>query len=613
MKPTRWNVVVVLLVLGAMATHTRASPRAEPPGSPEEECARLVTDLGIELRPGERDASAAIIEPCDTCRYVDLREQAVHLRTSEGIGPASSLDKGDFDGDGVEDLVFGDPNARRAYVFYGPLVAPRNLADADAVLVGGPRDCRLGLSVASAGDTNGDGLGDILVGAPSATADGIDDGGRAFLFQGPVRGTRSVESADAIFLGQGHFERLGESVAGAGDLNGDGLADIILGATGSSTLAKYAGGAYVFLAPFSGRHPVSGAAAHLQGESPRERAGHSVAGAGDVNGDGLDDIIVGSWQRGAGGATSGAAFLFYSPVSSKPLSQADVRILGTERGERFGQAVRGVGDLDGDGRGEIAVSSRRTRGGHVHLFKGPLPAGEHPWSALGFLEVQGIPGSQHFAGTVLRPAVDVDGDGVLDLVIGAHRTAHVLLGPFEAGTRKSTDAAWSLSAGFPAASTQIRGLVVGDFDRDGALDLVAGTPFRHGGRVVTLVSGLKAQGRRGPEPRPPVAGTRLAMTCPEGSKLQGRWTPTEDAETYHCAPGRTAGPHVELHRSGGLREAGRRLDSREDGRWCRWDDTGELLETGLYRAGRKQGVWMERDAAGTLVSRHYVNGEPSGE
>ncbi|UFP95687.1 FG-GAP-like repeat-containing protein [Gloeobacter morelensis] len=168
-----------------------------------------------------------------------------------------------------------------------------------------------GKSVSGAGDVNGDGLDDVIVGADSASPDGLNIAGRSYVVFGK-RNNRPVELADIesgtsprgfVINGSTANDNSGRSVSGAGDVNGDGLDDVIVGASGADPAGRYdAGRSYVVFGKRN-TQPVeladieSGTSPHgfvINGSTANDNSGESVSGAGDVNGDGLDDVIVGA-------------------------------------------------------------------------------------------------------------------------------------------------------------------------------------------------------------------------------------------------------------------------------------------------------------------------------
>jgi hypothetical protein len=151
--------------------------------------------------------------------------------------------------------------AGRAYLFLGPLTENIDTSKAVASISAEAFGDNLGFSVASAGDVNGDGIGDIIVGARSNDTNGIQSG-RVYLFYGPVSGSLSATSADAIIFGA-DFNEVGRAVAPAGDLNGDGFGDIILGTDIAGIGSR--GQVFIFNGPLSGQRSVTTADATITG------------------------------------------------------------------------------------------------------------------------------------------------------------------------------------------------------------------------------------------------------------------------------------------------------------------------------------------------------------
>ncbi len=286
--------------------------------------------------------------------------------TGEAAGDGAGLvaAAGDVDGDGVADLLVGAPgrdaggaDAGSAYLLLGPVSADLDLSFANAELIGEAAGDAAGSAVAGAGDTDGDGTDDLLVGAPDE-ATGGSGAGAAYLLQGPVRRSRYLSSADAKVVGGAADDALGSAVAGAGDVDGDGLADVILGAPGNDDGGADAGAAYLFLGPVTGSLDPGGAHAILVGESPGDAAGRAVAGAGDVNGDGFADLLVGASAEDAGGTGAGAAYVVFGPVSgTRDLFDTDAKLIGEAAGDAAGIAVAGGADADGDGLDDVLVGA----------------------------------------------------------------------------------------------------------------------------------------------------------------------------------------------------------------------------------------------------------------
>jgi len=249
---------------------------------------------------------------------------------------------GDVNGDGFDDLIvgaeFADPHGSAsglAFVYSGrngnQLFRINGMAAGD----------ELGNSVAGAGDLDGDGFDDFIVGARFADPNGVQNAGSVFVFSGAT-GTQ-IFRFDGSVVGE-----LGFSVAGAGDVDGDGVPDLILGAPSTSVNGNSgAGSAFVF----SGR---TGAQIwRLDGRFFLDNLGWSVAGAGDVNGDGRPDLIVGAPQASSNGLMSNGYVQVFSGATGAPFFQFN----GTEAGALLGFSVAGAGDLDRDGLADIIVGA----------------------------------------------------------------------------------------------------------------------------------------------------------------------------------------------------------------------------------------------------------------
>jgi len=162
--------------------------------------------------------------------------------------------------------------------------------------------------------------------------------------------------ADAIIFGEAINDGFGRSVAAAGDVNGDGADDVIVGA--DQLFNQGAGKAYVFDGPLAGNIQAADASAILIGEVAQDGFGISVSGVEDFNGDGFDDVIVGAWDNdgGGGGGRSGRAYTFFGPFTGTiAAAEADFIVTGAPSDE-LGMSVAG-GDLNGDGVGDLIIGA----------------------------------------------------------------------------------------------------------------------------------------------------------------------------------------------------------------------------------------------------------------
>ncbi len=357
----------------------------------------------------------------------------IYFRGSDGLKPdvtltgesgsqfgASVASAGDVNGDGYPDLIVGASdaygNTGRAYVFYGgPSLVSKSAVVADVILTGEPSSA-FGTSVSGAGDVNGDGRADIIVGAPNY---GALFTGRAYVFYGgPTLLSKGAGSADVIITGEANGNNFAQSVSSAGDVNGDGRSDIIIGAPHYSATT---GRAYAF---YGGPTLISESAANadviITGEVTGDAFGWAVSSAGDLNGDGRSDIIIGAPQNAT---TTGRAYVFLGGATfvSKGAAAADVILSGEANGNSFGYAVSTAGDVNGDGKQDLIVGapySKPAQGtGRAYLFlAGPSLASKGAGNAdiilTGDVYVYGF-------GTAVSAAGDMDGDGYGDVVVGA--------------------------------------------------------------------------------------------------------------------------------------------------------------------------------------------------
>jgi hypothetical protein len=203
------------------------------------------------------------------------------------------------------------------------------------------------------------------------------DTGRAYVFYGPVAGSLIATDADAIIFGEEINDGFGTSVASAGDVDGDGADDVVVGA--DQLFNQGTGKAYVFYGPLAGNIQAADAGAILLGEVAQDGFGISVSGAGDFNGDGFGDVIVGAWDNDGGGGRSGRAYTFFGPLAGTiAAADADFNVTGAPSDE-LGMSVA-AGDLNGDGVGDLIIGAPQFADGdpgYTAIFfgtgQGPTP------------------------------------------------------------------------------------------------------------------------------------------------------------------------------------------------------------------------------------------------
>lgn len=432
--------------------------------------------------------------------------------------------RGDFDGDGFSDVAVGAPlvdaggtDRGAVFVYYGTGDGIGRVTR----LVDPAREdgSNFGVSVAVAGDVDGDGFADLLVGA--AGSDGSR--GFAYVYPGSVSGIsadRYLRLSDDRGAGDDWF---GAAVAGAGDVDGDGFADLLIGASGASRGGTNWGVAYVFHGGPEGPDRARPRILRLGSASDYDHFGYAVTSAGDVDGDGYDDIAIGSpgvdLAGERAGTDRGAVFVFHGSadgVLGVVASRLEAPVPVDH--DRFGYAVAAAGDLDGDGRGDLIVGAPGADnllddGGTVYVYRGD--EGGLGETAAAVLHDPRTEVFDRF-GTSVAGAGDIDGDGFADVLVGTsgHQRGRLLV--YHGGRegvlpRPAMTIRDPLGDGYNEFAESVAG--AGDINGDGLDDIVIGASGADNGGVFRGSVVLYPGGRPTANPDTP-----LRIDDPEGGE-----------------------------------------------------------------------------------------------
>ncbi|MEO6255025.1 MAG: FG-GAP-like repeat-containing protein [Ferruginibacter sp.] len=263
---------------------------------------------------------------------------------------------GDVNGDGYSDVVAGayrydnpqlDEGA--AFIYPGSATGINNVVS--TIVESNQANAYFGYSVAGVGSVNADGFSDIIVGA-ILFDNGENDEGAAFVYQGAATGINTV--AAGMVQSDQVSAFMGFSVSGAGDVNGDGYSDVIVGAINYDNVQTDEGAAFVYHGTAAGINPI--AVAILESNQANAYAGYAVANAGDVNGDGYSDVIVGAYNYDNPESNEGAAFIYHgSGAGINPVVAATIE--SNQTGAALGNAVAGAGDVNGDGYSDVIIGA----------------------------------------------------------------------------------------------------------------------------------------------------------------------------------------------------------------------------------------------------------------
>ncbi|MBN2383044.1 FG-GAP repeat protein [bacterium] len=400
------------------------------------------------------------------------------------LGSVSSA--GDVNGDGYSDIIVGsylydngETDEGAVFVFHGSETGLS--ASYDWMVESNQASSNFGMAVSTAGDVNGDGFGDVIIGAYKYDH-GETDEGAAFVFLGSSSGLntsydRMVESNQAISI-------FGYNVASAGDVNGDGFGDVIVSAAFYDNPSSNQGAAFVYHGSAKGIATTSG----WIGDSNQISAyfGISVASAGDVNGDGYSDVIIGAHNYDNGETNEGAAFVYHGSDMGLESTYAWMAE-GNQASAYFGVSLSSAGDVNGDGYSDVIIgaynySNGETGEGAAFVFHGSDIGLENTYSWMGESNQ-----SDARYGWSVSSAGDINADGFGDVIVAAYmfdngETNEGAVWVYHgSSTGLSNSSDWMTEGNQESSNFGFSVASAGDVNRDGYSDIIIGASlYDHG-------------------------------------------------------------------------------------------------------------------------------------
>ena len=455
--------------------------------------------------------SALCGETVQILQWADVLIRGVSEQENIGIQVASA---GDLNNDGIQDLYLGtDQGGFLPYINFAYFL-PGNTVFPHEIILNNPPEGTIRVTDffpevpgSCIGDFNGDGIDDFVIGDGFAYSETLLGGGRAFILFGssslPNEFSMDNPGVPGVMV-YGHmgYGWLGNKVSGAGDINGDGFNDVILAANGRRVLAERREAYIIYggtdVPSILRTDDLGEYGVRLVAETRESGFASDVAGVGDVNGDGLDDIFIGASKAEEGednaylvyGATDLPAFLNIGDLGTR-----GVHILGPENRGRFGDYVAGVGDLDGDGLQDFMTSAwgNDVDGvvdmGKVYVFFGsrdfPSEISVEDIGTYGFEILGGV--EDGFFGESLAGPGNLNKDAYNDLLIGSFRhpqeRVNIIFGSPNLRELKSVriqdlDRITITDTGFNRFG--LNAAFAGDVNHDSWQDIVVGDPISSG-------------------------------------------------------------------------------------------------------------------------------------
>lgn len=436
-----------------------------------------------------------------------------------GPGPAWLGSTFDMNGDGRADLIFGAPadddkavDAGRIFIELAPLTAGSTLAMGDSltqiIIDGINAGDHAGASVGGIADLNGDGRGEILIGAPGMENGALTDAGAVFVLFGrataggiDLNDPFTANGGGYVIKGEAAGDAAGSNVLSIADLNGDGKMDVVVGAPGNDAGATDAGAVYVVWGKSSASAVnLSSVAAgtggfKIIGADNGDAVGSSIGTVSDMNGDGKAEILIGVPEGGSGGSKSGMAYVVFGKSTG---TAVDLNAIAAGTGgfaivgmtdDKVGATITGLGDVNGDGRGDFLLGAPNAD--HAYVVFGKADGATVDLTNVaagigGFEIIAELPGDLDRMS--VAGGADLNHDGIKDFVIGAANNSeggsdagavYVVWGGGHSAVDLGLVAQSIGGAKIVGAAGSLTGATVsvtGDLNGDGTSDLMIGAP-----------------------------------------------------------------------------------------------------------------------------------------
>ncbi|KAA0993119.1 FG-GAP-like repeat-containing protein [Dyadobacter aurulentus] len=451
---------------------------------------------------GQTNEGAAFVyygsaQGISTTASVILESNQAEANMGNRVGMA-----GDVNGDGYSDVLVcawtydkGQTNEGVVFLYHGSAAGLN--ANTPVIIEANQAEAMMGFCASGAGDVNGDGYSDILIGARHYDK-GQTDEGAVFVYHGSALGVNPNNAATILESNQANAY-LGHSASTAGDVNGDGYSDIIAGAIMYDKGQINEGAAFVHYGSAQGVNPV--AAITLESNQAEAQFGYSTASAGDLNGDGYSDVIVGAMYYDKGQSNEGAAFVYHGGKNGFFSSST---LESDQAGAQFGCSVASAGDVNGDGYSDVIAGALTYDNGEVDEGGAFVWLGGAATISIASLKITNSQKDALF-GSAVASAGDVNADGYSDILIGAHQfdngqaeegIAMVYLGSpsginINSGILLQCDKV-SAQFGFAVSGA-------GDVNADGYDDIAIGAPYYGNGQVQEGAAFIYYGGLAGPK------------------------------------------------------------------------------------------------------------------